>query len=336
MVSTPIDPFDAVLLTISGDTSGTVTGEPPLPATGELDGTIGVPGPGWTPFATFWEISTPPQFGTASITLVSGQWTYEVDPAYYNSLDPGTYTDTFVVRGVGTAFNPGGELRGGEAFQTITIEIEVVCFALGTLIETPSGPVPVDRLEPGDLVLTMDRGAQPVRWAESARISADQLDQSQHLCPIEIAPGALGPNRPSRPLRVSPQHRMLLDGPLVELLFGESEALVAACHMVGLPGIRWVRPRDGVTYVHVLLDRHEILFAEGAPAESLFLGEEALTTLSSDGLQELADIFGDQLNALVDGFPNLARRALKRFEAQVFLSEYAQLTDRSAAAAELT
>nr|WP_170538183.1 Hint domain-containing protein [Ruegeria arenilitoris] len=336
MVSTPIDPLDAVLLTISGDTSGTVTGEPPLPATGELDGTIGVPNPGWTPFATFWEISTPPQFGTASITLVSGQWIYEVDPAYYDSLDPGTYTDTFVVRGVGTAFNPGGELVGGEAFQTITIEIEVVCFALGTLIETPSGPVPVDRLEPGDLVLTMDRGAQPVRWAESARISADQLDQSPHLCPIEIAPGALGLNRPSRSLRVSPQHRMLLDGPLVELLFGESEALVAACHLVGLPGIRWVRPSEGVTYVHVLLDHHEILFAEGAPAESLFLGEEALTTLSSDGLQELADIFGDRLNALVDGFPNLARRALKRFEAQVFLSEYVQATGRSAAAAELT
>lgn len=321
MVSTPIDPFDSVIFSISGDTTGTVTGDPPLPATGVLDGTIGLPNPGWTAFASFWEISTPPLHGTASINLFTGEWTYEVDQAYFDSLDPGTYTDTFVVRGVGTAFNPGGVLFGGEAFQTVSIQIEVVCFALGTLIDTPNGPVPVERLAPDDPVLTLDRGAKPIRWSESAHLSSDDLAQNQHLCPIEIAPGALGPNRPSRVLRVSPQHRMLMDGPLVELLFGVPEALVAARHLVGLPGVRAVQPRDGITYVHVLLDQHEVLFAEGAPAESLYLGDEALTALSSEGLQELADIFGDKLNTVIKGFPALARRALKGFEAQVFLSE---------------
>ena len=322
MVSTPIDPFDAVILTISGDTTGTVTGDPPLPATGDLDGTIGVPNQNWTPIGTFWEISDPPDFGTASINPFTGEWTYEVDPAYYDSLDPGDIlTDTFVVRGVGVALNPGGNLIGGEAFQTITIQIEVVCFASGTLIDTPLGPVPVERLEPDDLVLTMDRGAQPIRWVESAHLGPERLADNPKLCPVEIAKGALGPNLPSRTLRVSPQHRMLVNGPLVELLFGETETLVAACHLVGLPGIRMIKPQDGVTYVHVLLDDHEILFAEGAPSESLYLGDEALVAMSSEGLQELGEIFGSKLNSLQQGFPSLARRALRSYEARVLVSE---------------
>ncbi|MBO9446498.1 Hint domain-containing protein [Ruegeria sp. R14_0] len=329
MVSTPIDPFDAVTVTVSGDTTGTVSGDPPLPAMGDLDGTVSVPNDNWTVIGDFFEISDQPDNGTASINLFTGEWTYEVDPDYYDSLDPGdVVTDTFEVRVVGVALNPGGEFRGGEAFQTVTIQIEVICYSLGTLIRTPDGDIPIEHLSPDDLVVTMDHGAQPIRWAESAFLSPEQLETNPALYPIEIAKNALGPNCPERNLRVSPQHRMLVTGPFVELLFGETQALVAARHLVGLPGVRVVKPEKGVTYVHVLLDRHEILFAEGAPSESLYLGDEALVAMSSEGLQELREIFGSKLDGASQGFSSLARRSLKAYEAQVLQSEWVNCDPR--------
>jgi hypothetical protein len=63
------------------------------------------------------------------------------------------------------------------------------------------------------------------------------------------------------------------------------------------------------------LDRHEVLLAEGAKAESLYLGEEALSAMGSEGLQELAAIFADTPGAMPTGFGAAARKMLKDFEA---------------------
>nr|WP_255732213.1 Hint domain-containing protein [Ruegeria sp. Ofav3-42] len=294
---------------------------------GDLDGNVSVPNDNWTVIGDFFEISDQPDNGTASINLFTGEWTYQVDPDYYDSLDPGDIvTDTFQARVVGVALNPADQFVSGEAFQTVSIQIEVVCHLLGTLIRTPDGNVPIEHLSPDDLVSTMDHGAQPIRWAESAFLSPEQLEENPDLYPIEISRNALGPNCPKRDLRVSPQHRMLVTGPFVELLFGEAQALVAARHLVGLPGVQVAKPADGVTYVHVLLDRHEVLFAEGAPSESLYLGDEALVAMSSEGIQELREIFGSKLDSASQGFPSLARRSLKAYEAQVLQAEWANST----------
>ncbi|KUJ73314.1 hypothetical protein AVO45_14585 [Ruegeria marisrubri] len=76
-----IDPADQIIVTISGDTTRFVTGNPPNDATGDLDATVGLPGFNWTPGLQLWEISTGPTLGTASINLLTGTWTYTVDPA---------------------------------------------------------------------------------------------------------------------------------------------------------------------------------------------------------------------------------------------------------------
>lgn len=142
------------------------------------------------------------------------------------------------------------------------------CFTPGTRIATPDGPRPVETLRAGDLVLTLDHGPCPVRLALRTRLSAAQLRAAPHFTPVVIPQGSMGNGLPERDLIVSPHHRMLLRGPLCDLLFGAPEVLAAADH---LP---WARPQDpiqAVEYIHLLFDRHEILLAEGATTESLLL-----------------------------------------------------------------
>jgi hypothetical protein len=131
-----------------------------------------------------------------------------------------------------------------------------LCFYPGTMIATPWGDVAVENLRAGNLVLTAN-GAKPVRWLGQSQVSTRFADPLRAL-PIRIAAGALGEGLPVRDLLVSPDHALYLDG-----------VLVHASALVGLPGI--TREHDvpeTFTYHHVELATHELLFAEGALAES--------------------------------------------------------------------
>lgn len=297
-----------VSITITGDTTGNVTGDPPNQETGDLvlDSNV-------TILSQEWTISSQPAFGTASI-LPNGEWTYTVDPTFFDSLDFNeTVEDTFTVQVTGEYsgfFGPVGFVRE----QNITITIEGVCFTAGTIIDTEEGARRIETLSVGDYVLTEDNGPQPIRWIESSALPPDRLRDNPAMRPVRIKSGSLGAGRPKRDLLVSQQHRILVSGPKVELLFGAPEALVAAKHLCSWPGIAIETTDDPVEYFHILLDNHEILTADGALAESLFLGEESLYTLSSDALQELSAIFPDTPAPDGMGFGRAARLILREFE----------------------
>ncbi len=293
-----------VSVPVTGDLTGDVTGSPPNVATGQVilgdtPGTFDV---------NNWAIATPAANGTATIDADTGEWTYTVDPTFFDSLDFNQIaTDTFVIQGSDGFFF-------GQA--TITISIQGVCFTAGTLIETETGPEVVEALTVGDLVQTKDHGLQPIRWIEASPIPPERLRRDPDLRPVRILRGSLGPDTPSRDLLVSQQHRVLIQGPKVELLFGAAEVLVAAKHLCSWPGIFVDTSDQPVEYLHILLDQHEILIAEGALAESLFLGDEALHSLSSEGLQELASIFPDRTPEKSTGFGRAARMILREHEAR--------------------
>lgn len=312
-------PDDAIFTDITGDIAGSVTGDPPNDATGDLDAEVTLPNPGWSYFTTTWSISDDPDLGTATINS-DGEWTYTVDPAEFDALDNGEIvTDTFEVTTTVYAFNPGGSLQYDTETQVINISIEGVCFVLGTLIETLMGPVPVEHLKVDDLVMTADSGSQPIRWIESNEVSVERTEEKPSLRPVCVKAGALGHGLPRRDLYVSQQHRLMVSGAAVELLFGEPEVLVAAKALCGWPGIDIVCADESVEYFHILLDHHEILEAEGAPAESLYLGDEALFALSSDGLQELGEIFQGVEQSLPDEFGRAARRMARDYEAKLLV-----------------
>jgi len=141
------------------------------------------------------------------------------------------------------------------------------CFVAGTLIETATGPRPVETLIAGDLVATRDRGLRPLCWAGGRVVSG----LGRHA-PVRFDTGILGNDRP---LLVSPQHRVLIEGWQAELLFGEAEVLASAVHLVNGTSVCQV-PVRSVSYHHILFDRHEIVLSNGAPTESFFPGETIL------------------------------------------------------------
>ena len=95
----------------------------------------------------------------------------------------------------------------------------VICFTPGTLIQTPSGAVPIEQLREGDAVVTKDNGAQEIQWIGSRRMTGARLFALPKLRPIRIRPGALGHDWPRRELVVSPEHRVLVRGEVARALF---------------------------------------------------------------------------------------------------------------------
>ncbi|MDO5704419.1 MAG: Hint domain-containing protein [Paracoccus sp. (in: a-proteobacteria)] len=167
----------------------------------------------------------------------------------------------------------------------------VDCFAAGTLIDTARGPRPVESLCAGDMIVTRDSGHRRLAWVRGTAVDATRLDVQPNLRPIRIRAGALGQGAPARDLIVSPQHRLLVRSIIIRRMFGHDEVLVAAKHLLGLPGISVLNPPEGIEYWHLLFDGHEILRANGAWAESLLTGPQALKGLGPAGRAEVLTLF---------------------------------------------
>lgn len=167
----------------------------------------------------------------------------------------------------------------------------VVCFAQGTQILTRNGQVTVDDLKVGDLVLTMDNGYQPIRWIGSRTLDVIDLMVNPKLKPIRIQAGALGEGLPEQDLLVSPQHRLLVRSTIAQRMFGMTEVLIPAKKLLELDGFTVDQCVPTVTYTHFLCDTHEIVFSNGAPTETLFVGQEALRSVGAAAHEEIMALF---------------------------------------------
>lgn len=148
----------------------------------------------------------------------------------------------------------------------------VPCFATCTMIETAKGPRAVETLQAGDLVSTQDRGYQPLIWAGKRELARRDAAGAA----VRIPAGLFGGNVFSSSLTVSPNHRLLISGSKLELLFGDADALIAAKHLVGWRGIHTTELPKGQAFHHLLFENHEIIFSGGIASESLHLGQMAL------------------------------------------------------------
>lgn len=177
----------------------------------------------------------------------------------------------------------------------------VQCFTAGTLILTADGDRMVQDLQAGDLVWTRDHGFQPIRWTGRRHLDGDELAAMPAVTPVLIRKGALGPGRPARDLIVSPQHRILVRSGIAQRMFGTQELLVAAKALVGVPGIVLAPHPNGVTYLHLLFDRHEVVMSNGAETESLYPGPQALIALGPVA-EEILTLFPALRNGVPEGF----------------------------------
>jgi Hint domain len=217
----------------------------------------------------------------------------------------GTYTVRF------TEIGPNDSL--GAIIDDVAL---LVCFATGTRIKTDLGPVAVENLHCGSRVWTADHGFRPVRWISRRTVTLAEQMANLHLCPVEIAAGALGPGLPRRMLRVSPQHRICLSGWQAELHYGQPEVLVPAHALTNGGTIRTVPPVADVTYVHFLLDGHQIVKAEGLRTESFFPSSLSLQGVDRAARAELLALF-PSLGTLATQFPATARPVVRPHDARL-------------------
>ena len=191
----------------------------------------------------------------------------------------------------------------------ITVDT-VPCFVAGTLIDTPEGLREVETLRVGDLVLTQDDGAQPLRWIGMRQVAAEG-----NFAPIRIRAGSFGAERD---VLISPQHRILVRDPLADLMFGEAEVLVAAKDLVNGSSVT-VQEGGEVCYVHLLLDRHQVIFSEGMASESFLPGPQILGGLEEAVQAEICALFPEIDPRTGEGYSPAARRMLRGYEARALI-----------------
>lgn len=205
----------------------------------------------------------------------------------------------------------GGSNNGDSAYESF-----VPCFTPGALVSTDKGLVPVEALTIGTRLMTRDNGLQELRWIGQKDLTRGTLMADPRFRPVRICQGALGGELPLHDMIVSPNHRMLLTGSSMAMNFGDDEVLVAAKHLVGLPGVETVAPRD-VSYLHLLCDRHEVLLVDGQWTESFQPGEYALSGIGAAQAEEVFALFPDLRDQTLNLTFRDARTVLRRHEAQI-------------------
>jgi hypothetical protein len=153
-----------------------------------------------------------------------------------------------------------GDYSGAAPF-TVTMSgadatLQVVCFVRGTRIRTPDGDVPIEELKPGQRVVTMDGNIAAIKWIGHRRVNCGRHPDPRKVWPVRVQAGAFGRGLPRRDLLVSPQHALFTEGVLIPARY-----LINGHNVVQ-------QEVDSIEYFHIELGCHDILLAEGLPAES--------------------------------------------------------------------
>ena len=231
-----------------------------------LPGTVLIPVTHWQPLNNTGD----------TVNLVNASGTVIGQVAYAPVAAPGeslNYTTGGVYEGPG-APDPG-----------------VVCFTAGSRIATAGGTRPIEALQIGDLVHTKDHGLQPLRWIGRRAVSLVEQMATPAFRPVLIKKSAREENIPRQDMRVSQQHRLLIDSPQSALLFGPDPVLCPAIALVNGQSISVVPPLEPVVYIHLLFDAHEILWVDGLPSESFHPSDAGMDQLSNAARQEVYALF---------------------------------------------
>jgi hypothetical protein len=151
--------------------------------------------------------------------------------------------------------------------------VAITCFPRGTQIWTPSGESKVEDLRVNDFVVTSSGEAKPIQWIWRRRFERQPGQEwAEEITPIRVKQSALGPNTPHRDLYLSRYHCLYSDGvliPAVDLINGSTIARVDAIHL------------KEIEYFHIKLERHSVIYAEGAACETL----QSVNAINSDEIE---------------------------------------------------
>jgi len=164
-------------------------------------------------------------------------------------ITDGTASGTSLVKDINTSAT-------GAPSNPAHLTLAALCFVAGTLIDTERGWVPVEQLRVGDIALTASGGTQPIVWIGQGRVLATRGRRGP-ATPVIVRKGALPDNVPHRDLHVTKGHSLFLDDALIPVEF-----------LINHRTILWDDHAQEVEIYHIELERHDVLLANGAPAES--------------------------------------------------------------------
>jgi Hint domain len=161
--------------------------------------------------------------------------------------------------GLALQFDPAQDFGGRQFQYTVTgggTNLTIPCFAAGTRIATSRGPVAVERLREGDEVITVSGAREAIKWIGHRRVDCRRHPSPERVWPVRIAAHAFGEGRPQRALMLSPDHSVFVEGVLIPIKFLVNDATIAQVEL------------DSIHYYHLELERHDVVLAEGLPAET--------------------------------------------------------------------
>lgn len=165
----------------------------------------------------------------------------------------GDATDTLNITG---GFQTSNFLYGTDGGSGTDITFTATCYAAGTRIRTTRGELAVENLREGDLVLTVSGRTQPISWIGHRHVNFHGHPNRQRILPVRITAHAFGQGTPERDLLLSPDHAVFVE-----------DVLIPIRHLVNGGSIAQIEC-DAITYYHIELPRHDVLLADGMPAES--------------------------------------------------------------------
>jgi hypothetical protein len=147
---------------------------------------------------------------------------------------------------------------GGFIFQDgfDVYNVTVECFSMGTKLAAEFVLRAVETLAVGDRLITISGSLRPIRWIGRRTVDCLRHPNSERIWPVRIAAHAFGEGRPCRPLYLSPDHSVFVDGLLIPVKFLINDTTIVQAK------------QDQVTYYHIELDSHDVVLAEGLPCET--------------------------------------------------------------------
>lgn len=187
----------------------------------------------------------------------------------------------------------------------------VPCFVAGSMIRAEDGPIPVERLRVGQRVWTRDEGLQPIRWIGRRQVPADG-----GMAPVRIEADTFGEHGE---IMVSPLHRILVRNGHAALMFGTDEVLAAARDLIDGRAVRQVEGGH-VEYVHLMFDRHQVIWSNGLMSESFLPGPQTANCFEAAVLDEIVAVFPNLDPLTGAGYGPAARPTLKSYEARLLVA----------------
>ena len=234
------------------------------------------------------------------------------------------YFDRIEVDGVHVGYISSGPVQPGTAYAVTDSQVtgatasngssntvshsyyeanSVPCFAAGTLIDTAQGLLPVETVKIGMGLRLPDGSCATVMWRRASTVRLTDAVSALH--PVLISKNAIAPGQPRRDLVVSAQHRILVGHPRQWRQVSGGPALLPARALLGQPGIRVMRGRKSVTWVHLACRGHHVINVQGCLTETMLLGPTYMRSLPAMERLRVAALFAPVLatDTMMNGPP---------------------------------